>query len=84
MNNNQKLTITLIAATVALVGVLVGILAYFKKKADELDDNWNFSSVYDGVDYDFDCGCGCGDYDDFDNDDEDDDMFVDVKSKDKI
>lgn len=61
MNKNQKLTITLIASIAALVGVLVGILAYFRKKAAELDDDiWDYSGTFDKLDDDFDSECDCG------------------------
>lgn len=70
MNQNQKLTVTLVAVTVALVGVLVGILSYFRKKAIEFDESWDFGCGYDGDDYDNpfeDCSCCSTEDEDFDD-----------------
>lgn len=57
MNQNQKLTVTLIAATVALIAVLVGILSYFRKKSIEFDESWDYGYAYDSFEDDCDCDC---------------------------
>lgn len=67
MTKNQKLTVTLIATTAALIGVLIGILSYFKKKSAEFDESWDYSYAYDDCDCDGECNFAIFDSDeDFD------------------